>query len=83
MTGCSVLYQYNDKKLYTVILYVPKKNVAVKLDKKDTEFRRSHENPAIIEFYKKHLGEVGSHKAHELLHTTYADLHKGSYKDFN
>lgn len=52
-------------------------------DKKDTEFRRSHENPAIIEFYKKHLGEVGSHKAHELLHTTYADLHKGSYKDFN
>jgi len=45
MTGCSVLYQYNDKKLYTVILYVPKKNVIVKLDKKNTEFKKKNNTP--------------------------------------
>ena len=33
--------------------------------------RKSHENPAIIELYHTYLGEPGSHKAHELLHTTY------------
>jgi len=29
-------------------------------------------NPQIIELYDKYLGEPNSHKAHELLHTTYA-----------
>lgn len=33
--------------------------------------RCSHENPAIQTLYKEYLGEAGSHKAHELLHTTY------------
>ncbi len=33
--------------------------------------RRSHQNPQIIELYDKFLGEPNSHKAHELLHTTY------------
>ncbi len=33
--------------------------------------RKSHENPAIIELYETYLGKPGSHKAHELLHTTY------------
>ena len=33
--------------------------------------RKSHENPAIQALYKDYLGEPGSHKAHELLHTTY------------
>ena len=33
--------------------------------------RKSHENPAIIEFYEKFLGEPNSHLAHELLHTHY------------
>lgn len=33
--------------------------------------RKSHENPAIKELYATYLGEPGSHKAHELLHTTY------------
>lgn len=33
--------------------------------------RKSHENPAIKELYASYLGEPGSHKAHELLHTTY------------
>ena len=34
--------------------------------------RQSHNNPQIIELYEKFLGEPNSHKAHELLHTTYA-----------
>lgn len=33
--------------------------------------RKSHENPVIKELYANYLGEPGSHKAHELLHTTY------------
>lgn len=33
--------------------------------------RKSHENPVIKEIYANYLGEPGSHKAHELLHTTY------------
>ncbi len=35
------------------------------------ELRKSHENPAIIELYDNYLGEPGSHKAHEMLHTSY------------
>ena len=35
-------------------------------------YRKSHENPMIKELYDTYLGEPGSHKAHELLHTTYA-----------
>ena len=33
--------------------------------------RKSHENPAIQQLYKEYFGEPGSHKAHEVLHTTY------------
>lgn len=33
--------------------------------------RKSHENPDIIKVYEEFLGKPGSHKAHELLHTTY------------
>ena len=38
---------------------------------KNNPIRKSHENPAIIELYDTYLGEPGSHRAHELLHTTY------------
>ena len=34
--------------------------------------RQSHNNPQIVELYDKYLGEPNSHKAHELLHTSYA-----------
>ncbi|SEQ11205.1 NADP-reducing hydrogenase subunit HndD [Lachnospiraceae bacterium RM5] len=34
--------------------------------------RQSHNNPQIKELYDKFLGEPNSHKAHELLHTSYA-----------
>ena len=33
--------------------------------------RRSHENPEIKALYADYLGAPNSHKAHELLHTTY------------
>ena len=33
--------------------------------------RKSHENPAIKALYDEYLGKPGSHKAHEILHTTY------------
>ena len=50
-------------------------------DKCDTEFRKSHKNKDIIKLYDEYLEKPNSHLAHELLHTTYADEFKGSYKD--
>jgi NADH-quinone oxidoreductase subunit G len=35
------------------------------------ELHKSQENPYIEELYIDHLGEVGGHRAHELLHTGY------------
>ena len=35
------------------------------------EHRKSHLNPIITKIYEEWLEEPGSHKAHELLHTTY------------
>lgn len=40
------------------------------LDEQNT-LRFSHENPDVKELYATYLGEPGSHKAHEILHTTY------------
>ena len=33
--------------------------------------RKSHENPSIKKLYEEYFGAPGSHKAHEILHTTY------------
>ncbi len=41
--------------------------------------RKSHENPEVKELYETYLGEPGSHKAHELLHTHYEK--RPMYKD--
>jgi len=38
---------------------------------KDSKVRCSHENAAVTALYKEFFGEPNSHKAHELLHTTY------------
>ena len=38
--------------------------------------RKSHENPAIKKLYKEFLEKPGSHKSHELLHTTYVAREK-------
>ncbi len=37
----------------------------------DMPLRRSHENPAIKAVYDEFFGTPGSHKAHEVLHTSY------------
>ena len=40
-------------------------------DDEQQVIRKSHENPAIQAVYEQYLGKPNSHKAHELLHTTY------------
>ncbi|MDO5436372.1 MAG: NADH-dependent [FeFe] hydrogenase, group A6 [Clostridia bacterium] len=40
--------------------------------------RKSHESPAVKAVYDEFLGEPNSHKAHELLHTTYTAREKYS-----
>ena len=63
-----------------------KKNVpalrAAALYKADIEskYRKSHENPVLQVIYKEYLGEPGSHKAHEYLHTSYVDRSKSAIK---
>lgn len=37
----------------------------------NSKLRKSHENPAVKELYADYLGEPGSEKARELLHTSY------------
>lgn len=41
--------------------------------------RKSHENPAIIEFYNEFLGKPNGHLSHELLHTSYTK--RGLYNE--
>ena len=45
------------------------------IDEKST-IRKSHENPTIKKLYEEYLEKPGSHKAHELLHTTYVKREK-------
>lgn len=54
-----------------------KRAMAVYTEDESMTIRKSHENPAIIEAYNTFLGEPGSHKAHELLHTTYKAQKEG------
>ncbi|HOJ38175.1 MAG TPA: NADH-dependent [FeFe] hydrogenase, group A6 [Ignavibacteriales bacterium] len=49
---------------------VERLNAIYSIDEKSV-IRKSHENPDIIKLYQEFLGEPGSHKAHELLHTNY------------
>lgn len=53
------------------------------LYKEDSELplRKSHQNPDIVKLYEEFLEKPNSHKAHELLHTTYSDMFKNSYRD--
>lgn len=46
MSGCSVLYQYNDKKVYNVILFVPKENVAIKINESAPDLIKKDTQPA-------------------------------------
>ena len=60
----------NLKKLRADVLYKADKNLPV---------RKSHENPDIKTIYAEFFGEPGSHKAHEILHTTY--VKRGLYNN--
>ncbi len=52
--------------------YKEKRAQALYKEDEGCAIRQSHNNPQIKELYEKFLGEPNSHKAHELLHTTYA-----------
>ena len=52
--------------------YKEKRAQALYKEDEGRPIRQSHNNPQIIELYDKFLEEPNSHKAHELLHTTYA-----------
>ena len=55
-----------------VLTNVPKtRGEALYRNDANSAMRKSHENPAVKEVYKNLLGEPGSQKAHELLHTSY------------
>lgn len=45
------------------------------IDEKNT-IRKSHQSPIMKELYQEYLEKPGSHKAHELLHTTYCKREK-------
>ena len=51
--------------------YKSKRAAALYSEDESKVLRASHKNPQIIELYKQFLGEPNSHKAHELLHTSY------------
>ena len=53
---------YDIKKLRAQALYDQDKKMPL---------RKSHKNPVVQKCYEEFLGEPGSHKAHEILHTTY------------
>jgi len=48
-----------------------KRAEAIYAEDKGKPIRMSHQNEEIKQLYKDFLGEPYSHKAHELLHTTY------------
>lgn len=50
-------------------------NALYSIDEK-SQIRKSHENPVVQKLYSEFLGEAGSHKAHELLHTSYVERAK-------
>ena len=53
-------------------LYKEKRAKALYSEDERQVVRQSHNNTQVMELYEKFLGEPNSHKAHELLHTTYA-----------
>ena len=56
--------------------YINKRRKALYSEDERQRVRFSHQNPDIIKLYKDYLEKPGSHKAHELLHTTYVKREK-------
>lgn len=48
---------------------------------KNLDLHKSQENHHVTECYQKHLGEVGGHSAHELLHTKYQNRRRIADQD--
>jgi len=55
---------------------VRKRMEAIYREDESKKLRKSHENPAVLAMYKEFMGEIGGHKAHELLHTHYVRREK-------
>jgi NADH-quinone oxidoreductase subunit G len=55
---------------------VKKRMEAIYREDRNKNIRKSHENPALIAMYKEYIGEIGGHKAHELLHTHFVKREK-------
>ncbi len=51
--------------------YMQKRANALYSEDQRSVIRQSHQNTQVQQLYKEFLGEPNSHKAHELLHTTY------------
>ncbi len=51
--------------------YKEKRAAALYSEDERQTLRQSHKNPQVKALYDEYLGEPNSHKAHELLHTTY------------
>ena len=52
--------------------YIQKRAQALYSEDEAQVLRQSHKNPQIQKLYEEYLGKPNSHKAHHLLHTTYA-----------
>ena len=46
-------------------------SVLYNADANKLKYRKSHDNPQIKQIYAEFFGEPNSHKAHEILHTSY------------
>ncbi|MCQ3035992.1 MAG: [FeFe] hydrogenase, group A, partial [Bacilli bacterium] len=57
--------------------YIAKRAAALYSEDERQTVRRSHENSQVKALYDEYLEKPGSHKAHELLHTTYNDRGHG------
>lgn len=61
---------HDAKTMATVDIHGLRKKALYEVDK-ENKVRKSHENPVIKKLYDEYLEKPGSHKAHELLHTSY------------
>ena len=60
-----------DEEVNIIDTYLKRRAHALYLEDERQAYRQSHNNPQIKQLYADYLGEPNSHKAHELLHTTY------------
>lgn len=61
---------HDAKTMATVDIHGLRKKALYEADK-ENKVRKSNENPVIKKLYDEYLEKPGSHKAHELLHTSY------------